>query len=538
MMNGFDRSARARSSWYSRSGHTILSAVFTACLLPMAGHGQAPEPSSPPPLIAPPSFRANGDSSIDDLTTEDPYWRETVDRALEQLQSENPEVRRSAVMLLGKYPVPPAREAVSDALTDDHASVRRAALVSLLEEQAPVTPKLGARLLRLLSDPDVSIRRIASTAAHMSVQHFTMTLLPGQNQPRRDLPAEAKEQLRRAFVDEDVTVRRNMVSHYPFLRVDLPQETVVKLLHDPDDEVAIQALRWGLPLLDSRTLAREIERLLDHENDLYRLELAKALQNHPIREARAALEVLQTDEHPAVAIEAMLAAFYHRPDAEIYQQILERYRESGGRADSAQRIIFAAQMLGQEGNGYLEEWLKDPNPAHRQYAAQAFLGRPNTNVSMKFLLSLLEDSAPGVRQQAMQAMMRANQRLAPEHVRTAAASPHADVRRMAAGLSNFLPADAAEEVLMDLLLDEVTEVRLAALHQIGNRRVPGWEEIMALSLDEEDQAIQRAALEWIVRQPNPEAIRLLRAYVERQPHSPLRPRIELFLRQQETADRT
>jgi HEAT repeat protein len=515
-----------------------------AALIALAGFGAAAAltaqtaPQQPPHLIFPPHLQTEIERALQEMETGDPYWEETVNRALEQFQSENPEARRSAIMLLGKYPVPPARAAISQALGDSDASVRRAALVSVLEEQAPITPDIGSRMLRLLVDPDVSIRRIASSSAAALIQHAPFTMLPGDVQPRRELPSGTRDYLRRAFSDTDATVRRNMVAVYPFLRIDLPQETLVALLHDPDNEVAVHALRWALPLLDALTLRKEADRLLEHPNPLFRLELARSLQTQRDSAARDALQKLQEDEHPAVAIEAMLATLHQNPSPRLYDQLLARYRQSGGRSDAGPRIIAAANLLGPESEGYLREWLQDENPSHRQQAAQSYLGTRGAQQDLDFLMSLLEDTAPGVRQQAMQAMMRANQQVTAKHVRHAAESRYPDVRRMAAGLTAFLRPDQAEDLLMDLLLDDVTDVRLGALHQIGNRRISGWEKIMAISLEEEDPAIRQVGLDWLTRHPTPEVFRLLRDHVNRQPESPLRVRIEVFLRRQPGIDPT
>lgn len=461
---------------------------------------------------------------------EDPYWRETVEKAIEQFESENPEVRRSAVMLLGKYPVAPAREVVGQALEDPDAGVRQAALVSVLEEQGQINPAFTTRLVRLLADPDVSIRRIASSSLPMILNSFPFTLQPGAIQMQRDLPEDATRILREAFRDEDTSVRRNMVTSYPLLRVELPQDTVVALLHDSDTEVAINTLRWGLPLLTPAALAKEIPDLLQQEDPIFRLELARALQSRPSPDALEALEILQSDPDAAVALEAMLALFYHRQTVGLYERIVKIFRESRGAGDTGQRVVFAAQMLGERGEPFLREWLKDSDPALRQHAAQVYLTRFAQQADMDFLLSLLDDSVQGVRQQAVRALMQANARLTGEHVRQTLSNRHADVRRSAAGLARFLPSTQAEEILLDLLLDDTRDVQIAALQQIGQLQINGWEEIMSISLRVEDPITSRTALDWLMRHPTPRTLDLIRAYRDENPRSPLRQQIELHLR--------
>ncbi len=490
---------------------------------------QAPQPLQPPAL--PPEIQSQLDRARQEMATEDPYWQETVDRALEQLRTGNAEQRRSAVMLLGKYPAPPAQAAVSEALADSDAAVRRAALVSLLEAQTPIPPETGARMLALLADPDVSIRRIASNAAPMMLRFFSLTMNPGDLQPQRNFPPAVDEAIRKAFRDPDAAVRRNMVQHYPYLRVSLPQETLVALLHDSDPEVAIHAVRWALPLLDEPTLAAESSPLAENENPLFRLEIARALQHASSPAARSILEKLEQDPHDPVAIEAMLSRFRRDANPELYRELVDRYRQSSGNSDAAQRIIFSAQLLGPAGESFLREWMNDENPAHRQHATQAFLSGYGTKAETGFLLSLLDDSTPVIRQQVMQLLMRGRAPLSPEQIRSIAAHRYPDVRRLTAQLTAVLPQETAENLLMELLLDDQTEVRVAALQQIASRRISGWEEILLLSLHEENPAITQTSLVWLTRQPTPQILQRLADFVSQNPNSSARPRIDAFLQQ-------
>src|SRR5690606_28845768 len=223
--------------------------------------------------------------------------------------------------------VPPAQAVGGRAPEDPDAGVRQTASVSLLEEQARINPAFTDKLVRLLDDPDVSIRRSASNSLPMILNSFPFVLQPGAAQMQRQLPEDTARILQDAFRDQDVSVRRNMVNSYPLLRVDLPEETIIALLHDSDSEVAVHTPRWGLPLLNPASLSRQIKELAHHENTIFRLELARALQSRPSTEALEALELLQDDPEAAVALEAMLAMFYHRQLVGLYERIVKLYRE-------------------------------------------------------------------------------------------------------------------------------------------------------------------------------------------------------------------
>jgi HEAT repeat protein len=487
---------------------------------------QIPPPPSAPPVGSP------DEAGV----PEDPYWQETVARAVEQFASDNPDVRRSAVMLLGKYPVPPAREVVGRALQDPHPSVRQAALVSLLEEQGQMNPALAEPALRLLADPDVSIRRIASNSIRTVVYSFPFTLRPGLGQVQRQLSSEAERILQAAFADPDVSVRQNMVTNFPLLQISLPEKTVVDLLHDPDQEVAVNALRWGLNLLTPGTLHRELETMAQHPSPIFRLELARALQSRPSPASLLVWSQLQQDPHPPVAIEAMLGLFNQQPDQALYQRMMDLFRQQGRRSDAGPRLILAVQMLDDSSEPFLREWMEETDPALRQQAVQVYLSRFRGRIDRELLFSLLNDTIPGIRQQAVRTLIQSNLSLTDHEIRQAVTNRHPDVRQAAAGLAALLPPARAEDLLLDLLLDEVRQVRQAALQQIGLRQIDGWEEIMSISLRVDDPIIQRTALDWLMRIPTPETLRLLRLYRDETPQSPLRPQIEAHLRRHPNSD--
>jgi len=517
------------------TGVLLATLAFTPPLAQAQLQAQpAPPPSFqiqiPPPPSAPP--RPAEEAEVPD----DPYWQETVARAVEQFESDHPDVRRSAVMLLGKYPVPPALEVVGRALQDPHPSVRQAALVSLLEEQGQIHPAFADQALRLLGDPDVSIRRIASNSIRTVVYSFAFTLRPGLGQMERQLSPEGTRILQAAFADPDVSVRRNMVTQYPSLQISLPETTVVALLHDPDSEVAVNALRWGLSLLSPATLTAKLETMAQHESQIFRLELARALQTRSYPASLGVWTQLQNDPHPPVAIEAMLGLFSHQPDVSLYQRMMDLFRQHGRRGDAGQRLILAAQVLGDQGEPFLREWITEADPALRQQAVRVYLGRAGPAVDRDLLFRLLNDSVPSIRQQAVRTLIQSPQPLTPDEVRRTIANRYPDVRQAAAGLASTLPADRAEDLLLDLLLDETREVRQAALQQIGLRQIDGWEEIMAISLRVNDPLIQRTALDWLMRLPTPATLALLHQFHEENPQSPLRPQIEAHLRRHPDPD--
>lgn len=464
-------------------------------------------------------------------TADDLYWEDTVARALLEFQSENPEVRRSAIMLLGKYPAPPAQEAVLKALKDPADSVRQAALVSLFESPRMLTSEAMTKVITLVGDPSVSIRRIASNKVGQIMQWFPMTFNIGNLQPQQRIPAELLLILQDAFSDEDVSVRRNMVTSYPMLRIPLPSETIVALLRDPDSEVAIQTLGWGIALLSPQLIEVSLPKLVERPEPIFRSELARHLGNQPLHLAKPALERLQEDETPRVAIEARLSLFQHSPTPERYRQLLAAIHGYNPRQETINRAINATNLLGDEAVEFLRQWIEAPESATRQQATMILLSRaPNQAVDMALLLRLLDDQASQVREQVIHFFLRQPRMVTPEIADRIVSSSHSEVRRYAVQFSAILPQQKAENLLMELLLDESVDVRIQAIHAVAERQFHGWRDILILSLQDSEPAIQHAAIEWLLRNLDEETLRQLRNFLEENPRSPLRAQIEMHLR--------
>ena len=86
---------------------------------------------------------------------------QTIAKCLRDLKSDDVEARRRAAMVIGKYRTPAAEAAIIQCLRDPDRQVRQSALVSLTEERfLPATARMD--VFRLLLDPDVHIRRLAS----------------------------------------------------------------------------------------------------------------------------------------------------------------------------------------------------------------------------------------------------------------------------------------------------------------------------------------------------------------------------------------
>ena len=70
-------------------------------------------------------------------------------------------------------------------------------------------------------------------------------------------------------------------------------------------------------------------------------------------------------------------------------------------------------------------------------------------------------------------------------------SPYVEARRIVLTVSKRLTLSQAEEVIMELILDEVTEIRLLAIEEVIRRRIKEWEMVAEQTLTDEDVEIQQ-----------------------------------------------
>lgn len=507
----------------------ICGAVWASGALIAQPDPVAPQQPLPVPVPAVPQQDPAEPEGVPEEERE--YWEDTVERALEKAESENPEVRRSAIMLLGKYPVPQAEQAVVAALEDADAGVRQAALVSLFERRRIYRGETAVKIAERVGDSDVGIRRIASNVLPMVMHGFPLSMSQGQRRPVRDLPEGLKSILEEAFRDEDTTVRRNMISHFSQLQIPVSEALMADLLHDSDREVAIEALHVAGRHFGPDLIAREAPELVDHPDRIFRLTLARQLGDGDSGAATEALARLREDEDVEVSLEAELAFFRQAPEPDHYARLLERFAENPGHQEIARRAIRAARLLDDQAEPFLRRWMEHSNPSYREAAVQLYFARFPDRVGEEDLLALLEEDTRRLREAAVRFLRRHSTRVSPRLLEAAAESRHVEVRRAAIAFTRYLPAGESEEVLREMLLDDDSQVRAEAIDEVASRQMDGWERILALSLRDNDPTIREAGLRGLTREVTPETLGKLKEFLENHPGSPLRRAIEKHLAQ-------
>jgi HEAT repeat protein len=106
------------------------------------------------------------------------------------------------------------------------------------------------------------------------------------------------------------------------------------------------------------------------------------------------------------------------------------------------------------------------------------------------------------------------------------ANPHPDVRLATLEISQHLPLERAEEVVMELILDDDTEVRGMAIQEIGVRHFDDWQDILRDSLSDSDETIVVAAVNALFRAGTADSVKILEDFTRKTDNVPLRRAIE------------
>jgi HEAT repeat protein len=434
---------------------------------------------------------------------------ETIAKCLQDLKSTDKDKRARAVLILGKYARNPvAQQATMLALEDPEASIRRSALVALTERNVPRSAR--DKMLRMIADEDVHIRRIVTSYIHEIMMGGTFYFSSTPNDTRGQLPSDIRMIIRSAFSDSDATVRKNMLAKYMYLRQYVQSTDLVPLLRDEDRDVralALTTLRRMMPLTQ---YVEATMHLVEDPDATIRMQMATTLGSMRTPETTAALEKLADDKDYEVATTAMRSLF-RNGRKELGPELVKRLDHPSIKADTAKRIIYELSIMGPDCKPLLEKLMKHTKTSYRVTALQTY-GNSFTQVDAAFLATLLEDSSPNVRATAANLLMR-TAKLPDDIVDAVVMSDFVDVRRFAMSIARR-DAERAEDVLMELLLDDETDLRLQAISEICRRQFDGWEEILDETLDESDQKVLLRSLTYLCQAPPPKVRQKLLVYAQ------------------------
>ena len=361
---------------------------------------------------------------------------ETIGKALKDLESDDVDTRVGSIMLLGKYRVAEALAGVVSGLFDNQVRVRRAALVSLLEIQSSIPPSAVEPILMMMNDQDGEIRRMVSSSLGLLVNlwntHFRGNQLIPSGLP---LPLPIRQRFINAFLDEEVVVRRNMLSHYFFLGVQLPEPILLALLEDDNDLVRLEALRLAGRILRFTTILKQAFNLVEDSVQSIRLLFANTLGRQPISGGIEWLETLLKDEDDEVVKEAELSLFRIRPNTREALRLTDYVMKGSFNNQQGITFIQILPLLKEKSRPFAESILESEHTNYRLEALRVFLAYANLQVDREKLAKLANDRSERVWSHLMN-YLQANRKTVPASlIGDLALARHEKVREIALTLT-------------------------------------------------------------------------------------------------------
>lgn len=420
---------------------------------------------------------------------------------IEQLQADDIEVRRSAVVALGRIGDARATTPLIEALDDSELTIPAVNALAKIGDQSAFEALLAlvghsdaavrqavigalnslgsrempARVTPLLSDPDANVRESAVKIAG----YFGYP--------------ECAELLVDRCHDQDERVRRAAIEHLPFLQDERVVDTLVHSLQQETPRVRASAAS-AIAHVDSPRVQPLLISALDDEDSWVRYFAARALGGRKFAGSIDALErVVQTDVSTHVRIAALealgqiggvraatiAASFVESNDPDLANAALVAL---GGiahpsateplikslRSLKADRRRQAAAALGQQRNPDVLEHLKRTAAADEEAAvyeaAMVSLSQLATPEAIAGLISLTAD--PVRRDAASNALANVPDSLL-EQIAGGLSHPSAEVRRAIVRVLARRKRPQASELLRNALGDPDDSVRLAAADAVG-----------------------------------------------------------------------
>jgi HEAT repeat protein len=437
------------------------------------------------------------------------------------MNSDKVEIRRRAILVLGKYRAPAARAALVTALADPDATVRRSALVSI-SEQSSASPTARAAVLHLLRDPDVHIRRIASSMLpELIATPVALAMARLRNRPPVTAPfpprvpkslAQVVALLNQALADKDAVVRKNILTAARYIPRGLDPERVAACFQDPDRDVRILAVQLyrRLPGRDNRRAAA-LAALIHDGDALVRRETARSLGRcGPAGTPH--LQVLAGDASPEVRLEAVRQLAQQEVPA-AFDLLVAAVRDKRLPVEDRAALVSYFPIYPTRAVSALKKMLAGGELPVQARALEVLALFPPAEIPTAALLPYLDAPSQNLRRAAVVAVSRRRRELDAETVRSLLDSRFVDVRALAVRLAGNLPPESRGELLFDACLDDDPEIRLNALRQIGAYQPSGWQAILKRSLEDPDPVIRRTAVDALLARRDPAGVRILSAFL-------------------------
>ncbi len=503
----------------------VVALVGCACLMfwAMAGDcaGQ-PAPTAPAKLSGsgrPTSTLAPGKQAAQGHESE----QETIAKCLVDLQQSDTKLRRRAVLVLGKYNVPKAQMAIIACLQDSDDTVRQSALVALSECRR-VPPAAHKPIIALLADRNVHIRRIASSLLRdvLRTRRF-VNAFPvkfGRRPAVSGLDAETKACLNLALEDDDVTVRKNILSLHAVMGHFFKEESLIKCFAHADREIRILALRaYGVTNLAAPGRTDPLVALLHDKEEPVRLEVVKLL-GRAGKQGLPLLRDVARDPAPVVRSRA-IQQLARQADDGAFALLAAAVEDEQMPLEERRLLVRHLRFYPTKERAALMKFSSVGSDSVRAEVVRRLGALVKDDPLPRFFVQLLSDESAEIRKAATGGVLRRARQLRAEDIAQLVSSDYVDVRRMALPLVFQLPAEQAAQFIADCMLDDDVGIRCAAIRFAGQRAVPNWQLFMRQSLKDPSLEIQRAAADALLRRQDPQSRQILAEYLQSQPNPDL-----------------
>jgi HEAT repeat protein len=420
-----------------------------------------------------------------------------TDLLIEQLKSEDLEIRWSAITALGRIRDARAAPLLARRLgLDPELTIPTIAALASIGDAAAVDG-----LLRLMGHPDAAVRRAAvgalNTIAPPDQVRRMLPLLKDSNPLVREsavriagyfgYPEFIDAVLERCH-DEDERVRRAAVEHLPFIEDGRVPGLLTTAIRDESPGVRAIAAR-ALAQVEGPVVVPALIDALRDQDSWVRYFAARSLGASRSKDAAAALETLaRSDPFPQVRIAAFEALV--QVSLESAASVAALFAATGEL--DTQRSVAGSLKYVQDINAapFLRDVLRSPHAAVRATAATALGERGNSDVVDILRELAMTDTSPDVIHAAVFAL-----RSLPASVGTPALI---DV------LSDTLRTEAASEALTDFprldidalkeaLISRSVGVRLALMNVLERSKHPRATELLQFALEDAEPAVREAA---------------------------------------------
>lgn len=439
---------------------------------------------------------------------------ETIAQALQDIRTEDSELRRGGVMLLGKYPQEPGViDALVDSLQDTEVSVRRAAAVSIVRHTMLLNNSQALDTLKALDDEDKEVRLSIATWLPQIILR-AQSVRPG-NQPKH---TEVSTLVASALSDEEPQIRRKVVKSIQYLTIRIREEHLIPIFSDPSPQVRLEAYPILKRLLPPSTFAEAALANFPTSDHMSRLALVETASTQPMVGMTPLLLRLAKDQDPEIQMLAATGLFLIDPTKGAPPSLIAALESDSLDQVLCIKILQAIRNTPpQARKDVLDLLLQSERPNIRGQALALRLKELRTPPPPGTFEGFLNDPAPEIRQQTLNTIQSRPHLIRPAVIISLPDNPYLDVRQRTLALLKYIDRDAQIRTLLRLLIDPEPNIRSASLPRIAQLRPKNWQTLFTASLRDPSPRVRQVAARILLLSLGEEGVTIAKTYSDAHP---------------------